>query len=66
VVITYPINVQPRAFVLVGTDEHVTAAETGTAPETDYALAQKASQGDMVAFEELYQRHNRRVYYACG
>ena len=43
-------------------DEHVTAAETETQPVTDYGLTQRASQGDMEAFEELYQRHNRRVY----
>ena len=43
----------------------MTAAETETHQETDYALAQKAAQGDMVAFEELYQRHNRRVYSLC-
>jgi RNA polymerase sigma-70 factor, ECF subfamily len=45
--------------------EQVTAAETETQQETDYALAQKAAKGDMVAFEELYQRHNRRVYSLC-
>ena len=44
---------------------HVTAAETETPQTTDYALAQKAANGDMVAFEELYQRHNRRVYSLC-
>ena len=43
----------------------MTAAETESQQETDYALAQKAAQGDMVAFEELYQRHNRRVYSLC-
>ena len=43
----------------------MTAAEIQTQPETDYALAQRASQGDMAAFEELYQRHNRRVYSLC-
>jgi RNA polymerase sigma-70 factor (ECF subfamily) len=31
----------------------------------DFALAQSAAQGDMVAFEELYQRHHRRVYSIC-
>ena len=31
----------------------------------DFALAQAAAQGDMVAFEELYQRHHRRVYSIC-
>ena len=43
----------------------VTAAETETKQTTDYALAQKAAGGDMPAFEELYQRHNRRVYSLC-
>jgi RNA polymerase sigma-70 factor (ECF subfamily) len=33
--------------------------------KSDYALAQKAAKGDMQAFEELYQRHNRRVYSLC-
>src|ERR687885_2461401 len=32
---------------------------------TDHALAQAAAAGDMQAFEELYQRHNRRVYSLC-
>ncbi len=28
-------------------------------------MAQRAAAGDMPAFEELYQRHNRRVYSLC-
>ena len=35
------------------------------APASDHALAQKAAAGDMAAFEELYARHNRRVYSLC-
>lgn len=31
----------------------------------DFELAQNASKGDMVAFEELYKRHHRRVYSIC-
>ncbi|MFN0139162.1 MAG: RNA polymerase sigma factor [Pyrinomonadaceae bacterium] len=31
----------------------------------DFDLAQNASKGDMVAFEELYKRHHRRVYSIC-
>jgi RNA polymerase sigma-70 factor (ECF subfamily) len=50
---------------LARVDEHVTAAETETPQTTDYELAQKAADGDMGAFEELYQRHNRRVYSLC-
>jgi len=40
-------------------------ARTETAPVSDHALAHAAGQGDMTAFEELYQRHNRRVYSIC-
>lgn len=34
-------------------------------PASDYSLARRASEGDMQAFEELYRRHNRRVYSLC-
>ena len=29
---------------------------------TDYDLAQQAAEGNMPAFEEIFRRHNRRVY----
>jgi RNA polymerase sigma-70 factor, ECF subfamily len=32
---------------------------------SDYELSQAASKGDMFAFEEIYQRHHRRVYAIC-
>ena len=32
---------------------------------SDYGLAQRASTGDIGAFEELYRRHHRRVYVRC-
>jgi len=31
----------------------------------DFDLTQAAGAGDMVAFEEIYQRHHRRVYSIC-
>ncbi|HVF57068.1 MAG TPA: RNA polymerase sigma factor [Pyrinomonadaceae bacterium] len=34
-------------------------------PATDYELAQGAAEGDLSAFETLYERHNRRVYSLC-
>jgi len=34
-------------------------------PASDYELARAASDGDLSAFETLYQRHNRRVYSLC-
>jgi RNA polymerase sigma-70 factor, ECF subfamily len=52
------------SFQLARANEHVTAAEPETS-QTDYELGQKAAQGDMAAFEQLYQRHNRRVYSLC-
>jgi RNA polymerase sigma-70 factor (ECF subfamily) len=32
---------------------------------SDFELAQSAAKGDMFAFEEIYQRHHRRVYSIC-
>jgi len=43
----------------------VAASETETPRTPDYQLTQRAAEGDMKAFEELYQRHNRRVYSLC-
>ena len=39
--------------------------EAETAPLSDHALAIAAGGGDIGAFEELYTRHNRRVYSLC-
>ncbi|HEX8652346.1 MAG TPA: sigma factor, partial [Pyrinomonadaceae bacterium] len=44
---------------------HTADVETDIKKATDHALAQASSEGDMRAFEELYQRHNRRVYSLC-
>ena len=40
-------------------------AEPETTPKSDYELAQASAGGDMLAFQELYERHNRRVYSLC-
>ncbi|HTK24930.1 MAG TPA: hypothetical protein VL327_00090, partial [Pyrinomonadaceae bacterium] len=32
---------------------------------SDFELAQAAAKGNMMAFEEIYQRHHRRVYSIC-
>src|SRR5438067_11049188 len=47
------------------THERVAAIETEKPRTPDYELTQRAAGGDMKAFEELYQRHNRRVYSLC-
>ncbi|MGH9947189.1 MAG: RNA polymerase sigma factor [Pyrinomonadaceae bacterium] len=36
-----------------------------TVTATDFDLTQAAAKGDMAAFEEVYQRHHRRVYSIC-
>ncbi|MEP7074617.1 MAG: RNA polymerase sigma factor [Acidobacteriota bacterium] len=40
-----------------------TSAKSGST--TDFGLTQAAAGGDMAAFEELYQKHHRRVYSIC-
>ena len=42
-----------------------TTTEKAPVRITDHALAQRAAGGDLGAFEELYERHNRRVYSLC-
>jgi RNA polymerase sigma-70 factor (ECF subfamily) len=58
-------NAINNLLLLARTDGHVTAAETETNQTPDYGLAQAAAAGDMQAFEQLYQRHSRRVYSLC-
>jgi RNA polymerase sigma-70 factor (ECF subfamily) len=41
------------------------SSTTEPAPLSDHALAIAAGKGDLEAFEQLYQRHNRRVYSLC-
>ncbi|HEY0406252.1 MAG TPA: RNA polymerase sigma factor [Pyrinomonadaceae bacterium] len=43
----------------------VSVPDAEARPQTDYALAQAASKGEINSFEQLYQRHNRRVYSLC-
>lgn len=52
-------------LTLTRTSGNVTAAETDSLPESDRDLARKAAAGDMHSFEQLYERHNRRVYSLC-
>jgi RNA polymerase sigma-70 factor (ECF subfamily) len=43
----------------------VAVTSTEPVPLSDHALAVAAGQGDMSAFEQIYARHNRRVYSIC-
>ena len=39
--------------------------EVEISSKTDFELTKAAATGNMAAFEELYQRHHRRVYSIC-
>jgi RNA polymerase sigma-70 factor (ECF subfamily) len=43
-------------------DERAAAVD---ASDFDYRLAQRVASGDMLAFEEFYERYHRRVYALC-
>jgi RNA polymerase sigma-70 factor (ECF subfamily) len=47
------------------TAESPPAIEQNFVQASDHALAQAAAAGEMPAFEELYARHQRRVYSLC-
>jgi RNA polymerase sigma-70 factor, ECF subfamily len=54
-------NVETLGVEILETAE----AEIDTSSSNDFALAQSATKGNMPAFEELYNRHHRRVYSLC-
>src|SRR5688572_28603213 len=56
--INYPIF--HNGLSAAGTDVAVPTIEN-VASATDLELTRAAAVGDMVAFEEIYQRHHRRV-----
>ena len=45
--------------------DRTTRKSSNVSGVSDYELTQAAAGGDMVAFEEIYQRHHRRVYSIC-
>ena len=61
--LTYPVwqKVETLGVQASETAEAVVVTNSGT----DFALAQSATTGNMAAFEELYNRHHRRVYSLC-
>src|SRR4051812_37189556 len=54
-------------LLLARMSDNVTAAESENfnTSDNDHVLAQRAAGGDMGAFEELNERHHRRVYSLC-
>lgn len=63
--LNYPIW-QNAETIESGKNDTVSVKQVeNTGKANDFVLAQSAAKGDMVAFEELYQRHHRRVYSIC-
>lgn len=46
-------------------DKELDKSNSVEAPLSDHSLARAAGNGDMGAFETLYERHHRRVYALC-
>lgn len=46
-------------------DENAEAQITDASASSDFELTQSAAAGNMKAFEEIYNRHHRRVYSLC-
>ncbi len=59
----YPIL--QNADVALAERSAVKAPSVDVTSFSDYELTQASSKGDMMAFEEVYNRHHRRVYAIC-
>lgn len=57
--------INTNVFPLLSGAKSAVQREVKPAPLSDNALAIAAGNGDMGAFEQLYVRHNRRVYSLC-
>jgi RNA polymerase sigma-70 factor (ECF subfamily) len=54
-----------ETYPLWGNIERAGSPADDLKPMSDHALAQRAAQGEMQSFAELFERHNRRVYNLC-
>jgi RNA polymerase sigma-70 factor (ECF subfamily) len=65
-VLTYPLIQSAANKEVVAKEEFEDVDKaSGNSTMTDFSLAQAAGWGDMTAFEEIYNRHHRRVYSLC-
>ena len=63
--LNYPV-LQDAAQEATGKAEFLKAEEkVDVSSLKDYELTTRSAKGDMIAFEEIYQRHHRRVYSIC-
>lgn len=62
--LSYPIlNTEARSSSKTSGNALKSTIDLAAAP--DFELTKLAAKGDMAAFEEIYQRHHRRVYSIC-
>ena len=62
--LNYPVfHDEGEAQPAVASDSGERVKDVGKAG--DFELTQAAGKGDMAAFEQIYQRHHRRVYSIC-
>ena len=65
--LTYPIwqNASENGVNADERTESKLSTKAISSSDTDFELAKSATAGNMPAFEELYNRHHRRVYSLC-
>ncbi len=62
--LNYPI-LQASAEDAINANEVKKTEKVDVTSMSDYELTQASAKGNMVAFEEVYNRHHRRVYAIC-
>jgi RNA polymerase sigma-70 factor, ECF subfamily len=63
--LNFPIWQKQDALESADAAQIENGATADVSAATDFQLSQRAAGGDMAAFEEIYQRHHRRVYSIC-
>src|SRR5687768_4856343 len=63
--LTYPVWQNAPVTEAKVSETETTETLFDASSSTDIVLAQSAASGNMPAFEELYNRHHRRVYSLC-
>jgi len=63
--LNYPVWQKKDALEPADSENGGSKAIADISAASDFELAQAAAGGNMSAFEEIYQRHHRRVYSIC-
>src|SRR5436190_20768072 len=63
--LNYPVFHKPDSLESGDAGKNGNPGIADVSAASDFELAQAAAGGDMSAFEEIYQRHHRRVYSIC-